>query len=90
MARVKKVEQKLNIPLIICLVVLLLALMIWLFTAWEQNQEQINKEIKDFADCVRVGYPVMESYPRSCQTPDGRIFREQIESPETSTPVDTE
>ncbi|HSB46369.1 MAG TPA: hypothetical protein VLD37_00005, partial [Candidatus Bilamarchaeum sp.] len=33
-----------------------------------------SPEIKSFEDCVRAGYPVMESFPRQCRTPDGRIF----------------
>ncbi|MEW6723053.1 MAG: hypothetical protein AB1324_07355, partial [Candidatus Micrarchaeota archaeon] len=31
-------------------------------------------EINSFDDCVDAGYPVMESYPRQCRTPDGRTF----------------
>lgn len=32
----------------------------------------------DFAECAAAGHPVMESYPRQCRTPDGRVFREDI------------
>jgi len=31
-------------------------------------------EIKSFDDCVKAGYPVLESFPRQCKTPDGRTF----------------
>lgn len=41
--------------------------------------------ILSFADCERAGYPVMESYPRQCRTPDGRTFAEEL--PETITYV---
>jgi|GEM_PF-1441708 len=34
--------------------------------------------VNNFDDCVKAGYPVMESYPRQCKTPDGRIFTEEI------------
>lgn len=40
-----------------------------------------QKNIQSFADCVAAGYPVMESYPRQCRTPDGRNFVEQIQLP---------
>ena len=30
--------------------------------------------IANFDDCVAAGYPVMESYPEQCMTPDGRTF----------------
>lgn len=33
--------------------------------------------IKNFDDCARAGFPIMESYPRQCRTPDGRTFVEQ-------------
>lgn len=32
--------------------------------------------IRTFADCVKAGYPVLESAPRQCKTPDGRTFVE--------------
>ncbi len=34
--------------------------------------------ILSFADCAKAGYPVMESYPRQCRTPDGRLFAEEL------------
>jgi len=33
-------------------------------------------EVTDFASCVAAGYPVMESYPSRCITPDGRNFED--------------
>lgn len=30
--------------------------------------------IRNFEDCAAAGYPVMESYPEQCRTPDGRLF----------------
>lgn len=32
----------------------------------------------NFAECLNAGYPVQESYPRQCSTPDGRSFTEDI------------
>lgn len=34
--------------------------------------------IYNFNDCVGAGYPVMESYPRQCNTADGQHFVEEI------------
>lgn len=34
--------------------------------------------VDSFEDCVAAGYPVAESYPRQCHTPDGRGFTEDI------------
>jgi hypothetical protein len=38
----------------------------------------VNTGINSFEDCANAGYPVMESYPRQCRTPDGRTFVEVI------------
>lgn len=34
--------------------------------------------VNSFEDCASAGYPVMESYPRQCRTPDGRLFVETV------------
>ncbi|MBN2517462.1 MAG: hypothetical protein JXB14_01315 [Candidatus Altiarchaeota archaeon] len=34
--------------------------------------------VNSFGECVAAGYPVMESYPRQCRTPDGRTFIEEV------------
>lgn len=39
--------------------------------AYNQNQRTL---ISSFEDCVGASYPVMESYPEKCKTPDGRNF----------------
>ncbi len=31
-------------------------------------------DIDSFEDCAAAGYPIMESYPEQCRTPDGRNF----------------
>lgn len=36
-------------------------------------------EITTFEECERAGYPIFGTYPRQCQTPDGRTFSEKIE-----------
>lgn len=33
-------------------------------------------EINSFEDCVKAGYPVMESYPPQCAVPGGSTFTE--------------
>lgn len=34
--------------------------------------------IASFEECARAGYPVSESHPRQCRTPDGRLFIESV------------
>lgn len=36
--------------------------------------------ISSFEECLNAGYPVLESYPRQCKTPDGLSFVEEIKS----------
>ena len=35
-------------------------------------------DINSFEECISAGYPVLESYPRQCKTPDGKTFIEDI------------
>lgn len=34
--------------------------------------------VLSFKDCEQANYPVLESYPRQCKTPDGRTYAEDI------------
>lgn len=42
-----------------------------------QNQQQKLKAINSFEDCAKL-YPVMESYPEQCNTPDGKHFTRDL------------
>lgn len=44
----------------------------------EPNQIDLAA-ITSFEDCEAAGFPVMESYPRQCALPDGRVYAEEIE-----------
>jgi hypothetical protein len=37
-------------------------------------------QVKSFVECEAAGYPVAESHPRQCRTPDGTLFVEEIEN----------
>jgi hypothetical protein len=45
--------------------------------------EECVSVVNSFGECVAAGYPIMESYPRQCSTPDGRTFTEEVEACET-------
>jgi len=38
------------------------------------TEQQRMLSITNFEECAAAGYPVMESYPEQCRTPDGRLF----------------
>ncbi|MES2087576.1 MAG: Gmad2 immunoglobulin-like domain-containing protein [Patescibacteria group bacterium] len=63
---------------IIISILVLLALALGFFLFFKKADAPGVSEIKSFADCAKAGYPVMESYPRQCKTPDGRTFAEEI------------
>ena len=48
--------------------------MVWQYIS---DKEQIAS-ISSFEECAAKGYPVLESYPRQCKTPDGTTFTEDI------------
>ena len=50
--------------------VLILGGLVWYY---QTNKNAIAK-ISNFEECKNAGYPVMESYPEQCRTPDGRNF----------------
>lgn len=66
-------------------VLLLVSLLALLFGGWFliSRVESTPPTILSFSDCRNAGYPVAESHPRQCNTPDGRTFAEEI--PEKAT-----
>src|SRR6185436_1582043 len=46
------------------------------------RQESVNVTINSFDECAVAGYPIMESYPRQCRTPDGKNFTESTTTPQ--------
>lgn len=36
--------------------------------------------INSYEDCVNAGFPIMESYPEQCATPDGRSFTRVLDA----------
>ena len=61
-------------------VVLIAAALIYGFTRPANDQQSITS----FEECAAAGYPIMESYPRQCRTPEMVNFVEDI-SPVSST-----
>ena len=52
--------------------------------AWYlQSQATAIADIDSYEECVEAGYPVMESYPEQCATPDGTTFTREVEDDPT-------
>lgn len=66
---------------ILIVLVLLIVLVggFYAFNAYIYQEKQAEPStVLSFEDCVAAGYPVMESYPRRCATPDGRTYTEEL------------
>ena len=44
------------------------------FYFFYSQEEKKYLSVNSFSECVSMGYPIMESYPEKCMTPDKRIF----------------
>ncbi len=47
------------------------------YNFFRKPQEPVVLDIKNFDECGQY-YPVLESYPRQCKTPNGKTFTEDI------------
>ena len=61
-------------------VVVILAIVL-IFSLYKSTKENAVKNIADFESCAKAGFPIMESYPEQCRTPDGRTFVHQVSQP---------
>ncbi len=50
------------------------------FVIVKKNSTPEVPHVLSFKDCEALGYPIMESYPRQCKTPDGKNFVEILPS----------
>ncbi|MDB5238389.1 MAG: hypothetical protein JWM46_659 [Candidatus Kaiserbacteria bacterium] len=70
--------------LLALLIVLVIAAGLLLSLSTIARQQRILS-IGSFEDCALAGYPIMESSPEQCRTPDGRTF---VNSKQVSTSTD--
>lgn len=61
------------------LVILLVGATLFVFL----NKRAAVKEISSFKECVAAGYPILESYPPQCTTPDGKTFTGKLNDQES-------
>ncbi len=72
--------------LVIILIVALILITMGAVLIFDVGRQSADPLIANFQDCISAGYPALESYPRQCNTPDGRNFTEIIETTATTTP----
>lgn len=73
--------SKITMAIIVIIIVLTVGIGSWWYYI---QQEKIppevppGEDITNFEECKKAGYPVLETHPRQCKTPDGRVFTEKI------------
>jgi hypothetical protein len=70
-----KKQKNIKIISVVVLAVAVCMLLIYIFGNFNNTEE---KGINNFIDCVNAGYPIMETHPMQCRTPDGRTFTQDI------------
>lgn len=50
----------------------------------------VAKTIDSFEECVAAGYPILETYPEQCKTPDGKSFTKKVADSPAPAPGNTE
>lgn len=60
----------------------------WVVWRWpgESPTPVQPRPVETFEECEAAGYPIMDSYPQQCQTPDGRTFT-RVTPEVTASPV---
>lgn len=69
---------------IVVLVVLVVGLGSWLLV-----RLFTPPSVTSYAECVAAGYPILETYPEQCRTPDGRTFTNPDATPLPAPPTST-
>ena len=77
--------MKKSLPILFIVLLLVGFGVVWLVTKKNVPQPIITT----FEECAAAGYPILETYPEQCRTPDGRSFTRMVESSgtELGTPV---
>lgn len=70
---------------LIIFTLIIIAIIILIGYLFRNKEEQIIPT--NFQECAEAGYPILESYPRQCITPDGKNFTESENIATTTTPI---
>jgi dipeptidase E len=75
----KKEKIKIKIALkIISIIAVILLISFWILALTSPKLFLPKKPIINFEDCAKAGYPILETYPEQCRTPDGKTFIKEI------------
>lgn len=63
------------------LIFVVLSLGIGYFFVKGRNKSPVDTGFFTYNECVKAGFPIVETYPRQCKTKDGKTFIEETKSP---------
>lgn len=69
-------NQKRFVNILIIIGIVLLVGIAGYFVAYQRIFSKPAEKISSFDECIKAGYPVGESNPRQCWTPDRHFFEE--------------
>lgn len=62
----------------IALIGIVLLTIVSMFLLIDNRPNERTVDIQSFEDCAAAGYPVMESYPPQCRTPEGTLYVQDV------------
>ncbi len=68
--------MKKSLPILLIILLLIAAGAVWLLTRKTVPQPIIST----FEECAAAGYPILETYPEQCRTPDGKSFTKVVKA----------
>ncbi len=66
--------MKKSLPILLIILLLVVSGVLWLLARKNAPQPIITT----FEECAAAGYPILESYPEQCRTPDGKSFTKVV------------
>lgn len=75
--------QKYIVPILVTFLVVATSFGAWVVLS-QSGSSNVVKDIESYEDCVAAGYPVLESFPEQCNTPNGRNFVRELRDDEKS------
>jgi hypothetical protein len=69
----KSDRKKLKLAYIVLIIAAAIGLAVVVWLAWVRPAQE-SADIQSYQECVEAGYPVQESSPEVCVTPDGTRF----------------
>jgi hypothetical protein len=68
--------------------IVVIVILIGIYIYFRNNQQQYLA-VGNYEQCIAAGYPILDTYPQQCKTPDNRTFTNPNQPPLTATSTAT-